>query len=78
MDGQGHRAPGTGHHPWSVTLSFSTFIGAKPPHKHHHWWDHIPVVSTVVAAAAAAIAAAAGAIIASSPEWGPIVVVALA
>lgn len=69
---------GTGHDPWSVTLSFSTFIGAKPPHKHHHWWDHIPVVSTVVAAAAAAIAAAAGAIIASSPEWGPIVVVALA
>src|SRR3954471_127033 len=70
---------GTGHHPWSVTLSFSTFIGAKPPHHHHkHWWQHIPVVSTVVAAAAAAIAAAAAAIIASSPEWGPVVVVALA
>jgi hypothetical protein len=32
----------------------------------------------VLAAAAAAIAAAAGAIIASSPEWGPVVVVALA
>lgn len=70
---------GTGHHPWSVTLSFSTFIGAKPPHHHHkHWWQHIPVVSTVVAAAAAAIAAAAAAIIASSPEWGPVVVIALA
>lgn len=69
---------GTGHHPWSVTLSFSTFIGAKPPHKHHHWWQDLPVVSTVVAAAAAAIAAAAGAIIASAPEWGPVVVVALA
>lgn len=69
---------GKGHHPWSVTLSFSTFIGAKPPHKHHHWWQDLPVVSTVVAAAAAAIAAAAGAIIASAPEWGPVVVVALA
>lgn len=69
---------GSGHHPWSTTLSFSTFVGAKPPHKHHHWWQHIPVVGTVVAAAAAAIAAAAAAIIASSPEWGPVVVVALA
>jgi len=69
---------GTGHHPWSVTLSFSTFVGARPPHKHHHWWDHLPVVSTVVAAAAAAIAVAAAAIIASAPEWGPVVVIALA
>jgi hypothetical protein len=69
---------GTGHHPWSVTLSFSTFIGAKPPHQHKHWWQHIPVVSTVVAAAVTAIATAAGAIVASSPDWGPVVVVALA
>ena len=70
---------GTGRHPWTTTISMSTFIGAKPPHQHHkHWWQHIPVVSTVLAAAAAAIAAAAAAIIASSPEWGPIVVVALA
>ena len=70
---------GTGHHPWSVTLSFSTFVGARPPHHHHeHWWQHLPLVSTVVAAAAAAIAAAAGAIIATAPEWGPVVVVALA
>lgn len=71
---------GKGHHPWSTTISMSTFIGTRPPHqKHHkHWWQHLPVVSTVVAAAAAAIAAVAGAIIASSPEWGPVVVVALA
>jgi hypothetical protein len=70
---------GTGRHPWTTTISISAFVGARPPHHHHkHWWQHIPVVSTVVAAAAAAIAAAAAAIIASSPEWGPIVVVALA
>jgi hypothetical protein len=69
---------GTGRHRWTTTFSFSTFVGAKPPHKHHHWWEHIPVVSTVAVAAAAAIAAAAAAVIASSPEWGPIVVVALA
>jgi hypothetical protein len=69
---------GSGHHPWTTTISFSTFIGAKPPHKHHHWWEHIPVVSTVVVAAAAAIATAAAAIIATSPEWGPVVVIALA
>jgi len=69
---------GTGHHPWSVTLSFSTFVGARPPHHHHkHWWQHLPVVSTVLAAAAAAVAAAAAAIVATAPEWGPVVVVAL-
>ncbi|HEY6173373.1 MAG TPA: hypothetical protein VIX73_02975 [Kofleriaceae bacterium] len=70
---------GSGKHPWKTTISISAFVGARPPHHHHkHWWQHIPVVSTVVAAAAAAIAAAAAAIIASSPEWGPVVVVALA
>jgi hypothetical protein len=37
-------------------------------------WDHIPVIGTAVAA----IAAAAAAIEASSPEWGPVIVVALA
>jgi hypothetical protein len=70
---------GSGHHPWTTTISFSTFIGAKPPHKHHHhWWQDLPVVSTVAAAAAAAIAAAAAAIVATAPEWGPVVVIALA
>ena len=69
---------GKGHHPWTTTISFSTFIGAKPPHVHHHWWQHLPVISTVAAAAAAAIAAAAAAIVATAPEWGPVVVVALA
>jgi hypothetical protein len=65
---------GTGHHPWSVTLSFSTFIGARPPHQHKHWWQRLPAIGEVVAA----VAAAAAAIKASSPEWGPVVVVALA
>ena len=69
---------GKGHHPWTTTFSISAFVGTKPPHKHHHWWQDIPVVGAVVAAAVAAVAAAAGAIIASSPEWGPVVVVALA
>ena len=65
---------GTGRHPWSVTLSFSTFVGAQPPHQHKHWWQHLPLVGGVVAA----IAAAAAAIKASSPEWGSVVVVAVA
>jgi hypothetical protein len=69
---------GSGKHPWKTTISISAFVGARPPHHHHkHWWQKIPVVSTVAAAAAAAVVAAAGAIIATSPEWGPVVVVVL-
>jgi hypothetical protein len=69
---------GTGKHPWKTTISISAFVGARPPHHHHkHWWQKIPVVSTVAAAAAAAVVAAAAAIIATSPEWGPVVVVVL-
>jgi hypothetical protein len=65
---------GTGRNPWSVTLSFSTFVGAKPPQKHHHWWQDLPGLGEL----AAAITAVAGVIVASAPEWGPVVVVALA
>ena len=62
---------GKGHHPWSVTLSFSTFVGAKPPHKHHHhWWEHIPGL-TAAAAAVAALAKLGSVIVESAPEWGP-------
>jgi hypothetical protein len=44
-------------------------------------FEHEPGKGTpgaVVAAAVAAVAAAAAAIVATAPEWGPVVVVALA
>lgn len=66
-----------GHAGWSATFAMSTFVGVKPPHHHKHWWQKIPVVSVVTAAVVSAIVAAAGAIIATSPEWGPVVVLAL-
>jgi hypothetical protein len=66
-----------GHHGWTATFAMSTFVGVKPPHHHKHWWQKIPVVSVVTAAVVSAIVAAAGAIIATSPEWGPVVVLAL-
>jgi hypothetical protein len=61
---------GNGHHPWSVTLSFSTFTGAKPPHPHHHWWQDIPIVATLVGAVAA-LAKVISVVIDTAPEWGP-------
>lgn len=69
---------GPGAHPWTTTFSISAFVGVKPPKPHHHWWQDIPVVSVVVGAAVAAVVAAGAAIVASAPEWGPVVVVALA
>jgi hypothetical protein len=65
-----------GHHPWSVTLSFSTFVGAKPPHAHHHWWQDIPGATAVAGALAGALKLLKGVIgdiIKSAPEWGPVV-----
>ena len=66
-----------GHNGWSATFTMATFAGVKPPHHHKHWWEKIPIVSVVTAVVISAIVAAAATIIATSPEWGPVVVLAL-
>jgi hypothetical protein len=66
-----------GHHGWTAKFTMATFAGVKPPHHHKHWWQKIPIVSVVTAAVVSAIVAAAATIIATSPEWGPVVVLAL-
>ncbi|MFT3698508.1 MAG: hypothetical protein QM831_35515 [Kofleriaceae bacterium] len=62
---------------WSATFTISAFVGVKPPKPHKHWWQKIPIVSVVTGAVISAIVAAGATIIATSPEWGPVVVLAL-
>jgi hypothetical protein len=66
-----------GHAGWTAKFTMATFAGVKPPHPHKHWWEEIPIVSAITAAVIGAIIAAGAAIVATSPEWGPVVIIAL-